>query len=902
MNCRNTVGAIGLLLVLLTTVPPRAQTPAPGGRTAPVSCESQAGIIKPFGAGGEAADLLCDSDGLIVHRANDEHPYGDGGDTAQREGWYWLGVWLRQNTPGLQPWPHRRKLNFDQVLRLLEPNRDGVFYRHPRLAPWNNPHDKKFGFSRDQMVPLVAAMGVWGKQEELRRLWDALPDDALGKHSFNGNWRNLLGQDGVDCTAIRRRSCDATRSCPLKSDTRDCSLKTDTRSCPLQEDTRSCNICLIPNPWGGCILYGNDPACELAKAAQNAIYKANKDACEAAKAAQNLIYAGEKTACEAAKATQNAIYKAEKDACEVVKAGEKLTCEAQKTADWNICRLSNIHSGDFIGPATENLFARARNERLSDWKGEAELLANVLLRIHDASDRDNTGDDLNLLVILLMSKLRTPTTQSESSVALYASMRPFSYGSYLKSYRAFYGNDATDMTQRIDAGIARGWKADAPPANGAVHWYHRVETGGNEQLAELYDPIINWFIYGDKTVTPGSTNPSPTISSVTPPAGLSSGGTVLSISGTGFTSGTTVLIDGVPAVNVVVVSSMIVRAVTPPHADGPVGVSVTVPWPGGGTATRPGAFTYRSTAPAPLPVLPIGTVDTPIDNQTGVTGAIPFTGWALDDNGVESVNICRAAVTGESAPVDANCGGSAQVYVGAGVFIDGARPDVQAAYPWYPQNNRAGWGFMLLTNMLPNRGNGTFVFSIYARDREGQTSRLGMRSLTCDNARATRPFGTIDTPAQGATVSGTSYVNFGWALTQNPKAIPSDGSTMTVYIDGVAVGSPLYNHYRSDIATLFPGLVNSQGAIGYHRIDTTALSNGLHTISWTVTDSNRITAGLGSRFFRVANGITATAESTSAQAAITSETSARDIAAAPRLPVRLWDAAAGIRRLRGGTT
>jgi hypothetical protein len=41
---------------------------------------------------------------------------------------------------------------------------------------------------------------------------------------------------------------------------------------------------------------GNDPACEVAKASQNAIYSTQKACCEAQKAA-------EKTACEAAKAT-----------------------------------------------------------------------------------------------------------------------------------------------------------------------------------------------------------------------------------------------------------------------------------------------------------------------------------------------------------------------------------------------------------------------------------------------------------------------------------------------------------------------------------------------------------------------------------------------------------------------
>jgi len=118
-------------------------------------------------------------------------------------------------------------------------------------------------------------------------------------------------------------------------------------------------------------------------------------------------------------------------------------------------------------------------------------------------------------------------------------------------------------------------------------------------------------------------------------------------------------------------------------------------------------------------------------------------------------------------------------------------------------------------------------------------------------------------------------------LTQNPKAIAADGSTITVYIDGVAVGRPSYNHYRSDIGSLFPGLANSQGAVGHYTIDTTTLANGLHTISWTATDSNGMTSGLGSRFFRVSNGVNTAAASTSAEARITNAISARDVSTAP---------------------
>ena len=95
--------------------------------------------------------------------------------------------------------------------------------------------------------------------------------------------------------------------------------------------------------------------------------------------------------------------------------------------------------------------------------------------------------------------------------------------------------------------------------------------------------------------------------------------------------------------------------------------------------------------------------------------------------------------------------------------------------------------------------------------------------------------------------------SFGWALTPPGGFIPTNGSTISVLIDGVSVGHPVYNQYRSDIATLFPGYANSAGAVGYRTIDTRTLSNGMHTISWTVTDSLGRSDGIGSRYFWVQN-------------------------------------------------
>jgi hypothetical protein len=253
------------------------------------------------------------------------------------------------------------------------------------------------------------------------------------------------------------------------------------------------------------------------------------------------------------------------------------------------------------------------------------------------------------------------------------------------------------------------------------------------------------------------------------------------------------------------------------------------------------------------PGIPYGYFDSPLNNTAGVAGAIPVTGWALDNIEVASVGIWREPVVRETASPNA------LVFIGNGVFVAGARPDVQTTYPNAPFNYRAGWGYLLLTNFLPNSGgsgalgNGTYKLHAIAVNTAGQAFDLGTRSITVDNAHASKPFGTIDTPIQGGAVSGSAYVNFGWALTQNPNAIPVDGSTITVILDGVAVGHPTYNQFRSDIASLFPGLANSNGAVGFYYIDTTQLTNGLHTISWNVVDNAGRSDGIGSRYLTVTN-------------------------------------------------
>jgi hypothetical protein len=243
---------------------------------------------------------------------------------------------------------------------------------------------------------------------------------------------------------------------------------------------------------------------------------------------------------------------------------------------------------------------------------------------------------------------------------------------------------------------------------------------------------------------------------------------------------------------------------------------------------------------------PTGAFDTPTNGTTGVTGSIPVTGWAIDDLEVTRVRILRSPVSGE---------GAAPVFIGNAVFVDGARVDIQTGNPGAPRNTRAGWGYLMLTNFLPNQGNGTFTLYAYADDADGHTTLLGTKTITCDNLHAITPFGAIDTPLQGEVVSGVVN-NFGWVLA--PGAVHADvpgGGTVNVVIDGATVGTPAGWTSRSDLTALFPtGFSDLTSALAVFPVGTAALTNGVHTIAWGVVASNGESAGVGSRYFTVSNG------------------------------------------------
>jgi hypothetical protein len=245
----------------------------------------------------------------------------------------------------------------------------------------------------------------------------------------------------------------------------------------------------------------------------------------------------------------------------------------------------------------------------------------------------------------------------------------------------------------------------------------------------------------------------------------------------------------------------------------------------------------RTDTPAAQDTAPFGAFDTPMEGSTRA-GVIPVTGWALDDNDGITVSIYQ---------VD----GDQQIFLDQARFVEGARPDVALAFPGY---YGGGWTVMLNSYRLANGGNGSCTLLAQVTDVVGQIGGLETKTFVCDNAGSVKPFGNIDAPDLGGVAMGTQFMVQGWVLTPRPNQIPADGSTINVFVDGVVMGHPTYNVYRADIATLFPGFANSNGASAFFLLDTTPYADGLHTIQWTATDNAGNSDGIGSRYFLIQNG------------------------------------------------
>jgi hypothetical protein len=158
----------------------------------------------------------------------------------------------------------------------------------------------------------------------------------------------------------------------------------------------------------------------------------------------------------------------------------------------------------------------------------------------------------------------------------------------------------------------------------------------------------------------GASNPAPTVSAISPATGTTSGGTAVSITGTGFLTGATVQLGGASATGVNVVSSTSITATTSAHATGAVSVVVT------NTDSQNGILTngYSYSNPAPK-VNSIAPNSGPAAGGTSVTitGMGFLSGATVSLGGTPATGVNVVSTTSITATTASHAAGAVSVVV-----------------------------------------------------------------------------------------------------------------------------------------------------------------------------------------------------------------------------------------------
>ncbi len=157
-----------------------------------------------------------------------------------------------------------------------------------------------------------------------------------------------------------------------------------------------------------------------------------------------------------------------------------------------------------------------------------------------------------------------------------------------------------------------------------------------------------------------ATNTAPKIDALSATSGPVSGGTAVTISGSGFATGATVTFGGTPA-GAIVVGSTTINTTTPSHASGPVNIVVTNP--GGQSGTLTNGYVYAA-APGPS-VSGITPISGPTAGGTAVTinGSNFVSGATVTIGGTAATAVTVSNSTTITATTPAHAAGAVSVVV-----------------------------------------------------------------------------------------------------------------------------------------------------------------------------------------------------------------------------------------------
>ena len=133
--------------------------------------------------------------------------------------------------------------------------------------------------------------------------------------------------------------------------------------------------------------------------------------------------------------------------------------------------------------------------------------------------------------------------------------------------------------------------------NGDIVEDEAVSAVGSFVVNASVSPSGFWLMQAVAFKTAHVTNPPPIVISISPTSGSTSGGTMVTITGTGFLPGAQVSFGGIAATGITVLSGTSITATTPAHIVGPVSLLVTNT--DGQSGSLSNGYTYVSPNPAP---------------------------------------------------------------------------------------------------------------------------------------------------------------------------------------------------------------------------------------------------------------------------------------------------------------
>lgn len=159
--------------------------------------------------------------------------------------------------------------------------------------------------------------------------------------------------------------------------------------------------------------------------------------------------------------------------------------------------------------------------------------------------------------------------------------------------------------------------------------------------------------------------------------------------------------------------------------------------------------------------------------------------------------------------------------------------------------------YMTAFSVLTIEPSSTFEGDIYLIAGDYSTAREVVYELnqTSSSPEIFAPWGTLDVPAEGDSLTGPSAFVAGWAFANFARGVQV--ATIELLVDGTTDGMAAYGLARPDVAAYYHGApVDSGFSLA---LDTTKYDNGAHTLSVRVTDTSGNVAVFPVRHFSISN-------------------------------------------------